>query len=100
MSVAAKKSLIREFVSKYRGRIVRGLAVYGEFNAKTDDRILSIEAQEEILDGCGSYMEMLEEKRPDLQPEIQKIRAKGILLYGELRELEKLERTPAREGDL
>ena len=86
-----RPGLIREFVSKYRARIVRGLAVYGEFDPKTDKRCLSHEAIEEILD-VGSYLEMLDEKHPDLAKPIQKLRAKAILLYGGLKELETLER--------
>lgn len=83
--------LIREFVGKYRARITRGLSVYGEFDPGKDKRVLSHEAIEEILD-VGSYLEFLEEKRPDLSSPIQKIRAKAILMYGELKKLEALER--------
>ncbi len=86
-----RAALIREYVSKYRTRIVQGLAVYGEFDPKTDKRCLSHEAIEECLD-IGSYLEMLETKRPELTSGIQKIRAKSILLYGELKKLETLEK--------
>lgn len=84
-------ALIREFVAKYRRRITQGLAVYGEFDPTTDQRCLSHEALEECLD-IGSYLEMLEEKHPGLGSYIQKIRAKTILLYGELKKLESLEK--------
>lgn len=86
----AHLELIKEYYSKYRARITRGLSVYGEFCAATDKRVLSREATEEVLD-VGSYMEMLEEKYPALQPKIQKIRAKAIILYGELLKLEQEE---------
>ena len=85
-------SLIREFTSRYRARIVRGLATYGEFDPSTDTRWLSVEAQEECLD-IGSYLEMLEAKRPEMRSGILKVRAKAILLYGELKKLEEAERT-------
>jgi hypothetical protein len=92
-------ALIREYMSRYRSRIVAGLATYGEFDPATDTRCLSAEAQEECLD-IGSYLEMLEEKHPELTSGIQKIRAKAIVLYGELKKLEALERTLTREGAL
>ncbi len=85
-------ALINEFTAKYRRRITQGLATYGEFDAATDTRCLAHEAIEECLD-IGSYLEMLEEKRPDLTSRIQKIRAKTILLYGELKKLEEAERS-------
>jgi hypothetical protein len=75
------------------------LATYGEFDPATDTRCLSHEAIEEILD-VGSYLEMLEEKHPSLSSGIQKIRAKAIVLYGELKKLEEAEVTLAREGDV
>jgi hypothetical protein len=86
-------ALIREFTAKYRARIVLGLATYGEFDPATDTRRLSHEAIEECLD-IGSYLEMLEQKHPVLERKIQRIRAKTILLYGELKRLE------AEEGAL
>lgn len=92
-----RMALLNEFTSRYRSRIVAGLAKYGEFVAATDPRCLSHEAIEEVLD-VGSYLEMLEQKRPELTPGIQKIRAKAILLYGELKKLEELELTLGKEG--
>ena len=92
-------ALVKEFYDKYQARIAKGLAVYGEFDANKDTRVLAHEAIEEILDGCGSYMDMLEQKHPSLQHEIQKIRAKGILLYGELLKLEKDEISLMEAGD-
>ncbi len=92
--MADRLDLIREFVSKYRARITRGLATYGEFDPATDTRCLSHEAIEEVLD-VGSYLEFLEAKRPDLSSPIQKIRAKAIVMYGELKKLEVLERARA-----
>ena len=101
MTPPERLKLIREFTAKYRARIVKGLATYGEFDKDTDTRILSREAQEEVLD-VGSYLEFLEIKHPDpnLQLKIQRVRAKAILLYGELKQLEQDEliRTPARGG--
>lgn len=87
----AMAALANEYISRYRGRIVRGLAVYGEFNPATDTRCLSQEAIEECLD-IGSYLEFLELKDNRLTGRIQKIRAKTILLYGELKKLEEAER--------
>ena len=97
MSIS-KTSLIREFHAKYRARITQGLAVYGEFDPKTDKRILTREGIEECLD-VGSYLEMLEQKHPPLSPKIKRIRASVILLYGELKKLEEdeLSRTPEKE---
>lgn len=95
--LAAKKSLIRRFYSKYRARIVKAVAKYGDFNPATDKRLMSVEAQEECLD-VGSYLEFGESMRPDLGPQLQKIRAHFILGYAMLEEWERLERTPA-EGD-
>lgn len=89
-------SLIREYVSRYRTRIAGGLATYGEFDPATDTRCLSEEAIEECLD-IGSYLEMLEQKRPDLAGRVQKIRAKAILLYGELKKLKESELTQGKE---
>ena len=98
-SVAAKKSLIREFYSRYRSRIVGGLAKYGEFTPESDTRVLAHEAIEECLD-IGSYLEFLEAKHPSLGARIQKVRANTILLYGDLKKLEAEESTLTREGDL
>lgn len=83
-------ALTNEFYSKYRARITRGLSVYGEFCAATDERVLSREALEEVLD-VGSYMEMLEGKHPELSGRVQKIRMKALVLYGELLKLEQEE---------
>jgi hypothetical protein len=83
-------ALLNEFMSKYRSRIAAGLATYGEFDPTADARCLSHEAIEECLD-IGSYLEFLEIKRPELGRSIQKVRAKTIVLYGELRKLEALE---------
>jgi hypothetical protein len=94
----ARLALAREFYDRYQARIVRGLSVYGEFDASTDKRVLSQEAIEECLD-VGSYLEMLETKYPSLGGRIQKIRANTILLYGDLKDLEEMERTSTREGD-
>jgi hypothetical protein len=90
-------ALIREFTSRYRSRIVAGLATYGEFDPATDTRCLSAEAIEECLD-IGSYLEMLEEKWPELTPQVNKVRVKTIGLYADLRGLEALERTQGKEG--
>ena len=98
VKAAEHLALAREFYDRYQSRITAGLATYGEFNAATDKRVLSQEAQEEALD-IGSYLEMLECKHPDLASKINKIRAKTILLYGQLRALEEAELTLAREGD-
>ena len=99
MTPPDRLKLIREFTAKYRARIVKGLATYGEFDKDADTRILAHEAIDEVLD-VGSYLEMLEEKHPDLAFKIQRVRAKAILLYGELKQLEQdeLVRTPARGG--
>jgi hypothetical protein len=86
-------ALAQEFYSRYQNRIMRGLATYGEFVPSKDKRCMSREAQEEILD-VGSYMEFLEAKRPDLTSYTQKVRAKAIMLYGELKKLEELELQP------
>jgi hypothetical protein len=80
-------ALAQEFYDRYQSRIAKGLAVYGEFDADKDTRVLSFEAIEECLD-IGSYLSMLEEKHPSLRLRIQKIRANTILLYGELKKLE------------
>ena len=80
--------LLREFVAKYQARIVQGLAVYGEFDPDTDTRNLSHEGVEEILD-VGSYMEMLEQKHPELKTKCRKVMAKAVILFGMLRDLER-----------
>ena len=90
--------LVKEFYDKCQGRVVKGLATYGEFDASKDKRILAHEAIEECID-IGNYLTFLEEKHPSLRLRIQKIRANTILLYGELKALEESERTQAREGD-
>ena len=96
-SVAALRSLRDEFISKYRSRIVSGLAKYGEFDPATDKRVLSVEAQEECLD-IGSYLEFLESKYNSMSAQVQKVRAKTILLYGDLKKLEAEERTLSERG--
>ena len=83
-------ALVKEFYDKYQNRITAGLATYGEFDASTDNRVLSHEAIEECLD-IGSYLDFLEQKHPTLRLRIQKIRANTILLYGELKALEEAE---------
>ena len=92
--------LVKEYYDKYRSRIVRGLATYGEFDPATDKRVLSVEMQEECLD-IGSYLEMWDQKYTSkaASTAAQKARAYFILGYGMLKELEELERTLTREGD-
>lgn len=92
----SRLKLANEFFDKYRARIARGLATYGEFDPATDKRVLAHEGIEECLD-IGSYLEMLEQKHPSLGRRIQKIRASTILLYGELKELEEMELTTEKE---
>ena len=89
-------SLIREFTAKYRARIVHGLAIYGEFDPATDNRILAYEALEECLD-IGEYLEMLEEKHEVMGPKIRPIMSKTILLYGDLKALVQEESSRTRE---
>ena len=91
----ARVDLANEYISLYRARIVRGLATYGEFDPATDNRCLAHEAIEECLD-IGSYLEMDEQKHPELTGRIQKIRAKAIMLYGELKKLEVAELTQGK----
>jgi hypothetical protein len=93
----AHLALAQEFYSRYQGRIVGGLAVYGEFDPATDKRCLSEELIEELLD-CGSYLDFCEQKYPSLRSAVQKIRAKVILLYGEAKKLKELELTLGKEG--
>lgn len=88
-------ALAREFYDRYQGRIVKGLATYGEFVPETDGRCLSEELVEELLD-CGSYLDFLEQKHPPLRSSVQKFRAKVILLYGEGKKLKELELTQGK----
>ena len=90
--------LLKEFRAKYQARIAAALPKYGEFDPKTDDRNMGSEAIEECLD-IGSYMDFAEQMHPELSGLIQRIRAKAILLYGQLKELEDEIRTSAEEGD-
>lgn len=80
-------ALAQEFYSRYRTRIIEALPKYGEFDPVTDPRVMCDEANEEFLDGGGSYMEMLEQTWPELSPEIQVIRAKAIVIYGLVKKL-------------
>jgi len=92
-------ALVKEFYDRYQSRIVKGLAVYGEFQPESDTRCLSEELIEELLD-CGSYLDFIEQKYPSMGLDAQKIRAKVILLYGEAKKLKDTELTLTREGDL
>jgi RNase P/RNase MRP subunit p30 len=76
---------------------VKGLAVYGEFVPEKDERCLSEELIEELLD-CGSYLDFCEQKHPELRSAVQSIRAKVILLYGESKKLKELELTLSESG--
>jgi hypothetical protein len=91
------RALIREFYLKCESREIGGLVTYGEFVPETDTRVLAVDIQEELLD-CGNYLIFMERKYPNLTPEIQRFRAKVILMYGESKELEELERTLGEEG--
>jgi hypothetical protein len=105
VAAAERLALLNEFVSRYRTRIVEGLPKYGEFDRNNDPRILCDEAAEEFLDGGGSYMEMLEQSWPELEPDVRVIRAKSIVIYGLLKKLRvkevalRAKRTLTREGD-
>ena len=89
--------LLSEFTRRYRSRIRDGLETYGKFNPDTDTRCLSREAVEECLD-VGSYLEMLEEKWPDLTVDVNRVRSRLILLYSDLRGLEDMERSLEKGG--
>ena len=86
----SREALLKEYTARYRRRITQGLATYGEFDPATDKRNMCREAQEEALD-IGSYMEMLEQKRPDLKTKTRRILAKAVVLYGMLKKLEQEE---------
>ncbi|MFA6063988.1 MAG: hypothetical protein WC736_15475 [Gallionella sp.] len=86
----ARLALLNEFVSLCEAGEVAGFATYGDFDPVADKRVLSREAIEEIRD-AWNYMRFLELKRPELRSPIQKIRAKLVMLYGELRKLEEAE---------
>jgi hypothetical protein len=93
----AHLELAKEFYSRYQGRIVKGVATYGDFDAETDGRNMGTECSEEILD-VGSYLDFGEQMRPDLVRFIQKMRAKTILLFGMAKQLEDMMRTPYERG--
>ena len=92
-----RAKLVKEFHYKYRSRITAALPKYGEFDPATDKRNMASEAIEEVLD-IGSYMEFGERMHPHLLSPIQEIRAKAILLYGKLKDLEDMIRTSNEEG--
>ncbi len=93
----AHLALAQEFYSRYQGRIVKGVATYGDFDARADDRNMGTECSEEILD-VGSYLDFGEQMRPDLSRFIQKMRAKTILLFGMAKQLEDMMQTPYERG--
>ncbi len=87
LAAKARVDLLNEFVPLCEAGETAGFAIYGDFEPTTDKRVLSREAIEEIRD-AWNYMKFLELKRPGLRSPIQKIRAKLVMVYGELKKLE------------
>jgi hypothetical protein len=94
-----REELLIEYTRRYKRRITEAIPKYGDFEPETDKRNLSEEAIEEILD-VGSYMEMCEQKHPELARKCRRILAKAIILYGMLKELkeDELELTRRERG--
>ena len=82
----SKTLLAEEYLTKALNREVQGLATYGDFNPKTDNRILSIEAQEECID-ILNYLRFFEKKYGKSQ-EVTGIKQMAFKLYVELKRLE------------
>ena len=95
-----RKGIYREFVAEALKREHGGLSTYGEFNPKTDTRILTVEAQEEALD-AWNYLKFFDKKHPDLMEATLVAKRLTFSLYHELRRMERLEleQTPTKGGE-
>jgi len=82
-----RERFLRNFVDEAKKREIQGLAVYGDFDPKTDTRILSVEAQEEAIDVLN-YCRFLLRKHPSLREKIDGVKRLSFCIYRELRKLE------------
>lgn len=91
------KLLLWELAVEAAKREQMGLATYGPFNPATDKRILSVEAQEEVID-VWNYLRFLAKKHPHLRKDLLLARKQAWHLYCELRRLEGMETTQDKGG--
>jgi len=96
-SLPSKKELAKEYIQKALTREAQGLSTYGDFNPKTDTRILSLEAIDECID-ILNYLRFYE-KKFGKSLEVTHIKQMAFKLYVELRRLELLE-TSKRGGGI
>ena len=82
-----REQLLREFANEARKREIQGLAVYGNFDPETDTRILTVEAQLEVVDAF-QYCRFLLRKHPSLREKIDGVKRLSFCLYRELRKIE------------
>lgn len=91
VSPLSKVDLMDEFLFRSRRREIKGLSVYGAFDPQADRRVLTVEAQDEVLD-CHNYLKFLILKHPSLKKEARLLQAEACTLYIGLRRLEAKER--------
>jgi len=92
-----KKKLAEEYLQKAISRETQGLATYGDFDPKTDTRVLSWEAIDECVD-ILNYLRFYE-KKYGKSLEVTTIKQMAFKLYVELRRLELVE-TAKRGGGI
>ena len=85
-----RNELLAEFVAEAKKREISGLITYGHFDPKKDTRILSVEAQDEVIDVLN-YLRFFLRKFPDSYEHTLASRRLAFALYCALRDLEGLE---------
>ena len=100
MRLPSKTKLAEEYVTLAEKRRYKGLAVYGDFDPKEDDRILAWECIEEIVDAYN-YLYFAKQKYPKFKTLAQKAQKQLFDAFVTLRHLEELERdmNPETGGD-
>ena len=85
-----RKTLLKEFVAEGVRREFAGLQTYGRFDPKTDTRILSREAIDEVTD-ILNYCRFLLRKHPQFREKATSVIRLAFATYVELRKLEQEE---------
>ena len=83
--------ITKEYLAKAQRREAQGLTTYGDFDPVADQRILTVEAQDEAVD-IFNYMEFLIRKFPKHKDKARRIQVKACTLYHLLKQMESTER--------
>ena len=92
-----KAKLARMFQKEADDRMSKGLPIYGDFNPNTDQRILTQEACDEMVD-CMNYMRMYSQKFPTKKKNADVIKKQVFVTWCLLQDMREDELNSSERG--